>query len=261
MESISETHRLMIEFELTEALKFNPLALREREELLACAWLGYLEAKKRYDPRKGVKFLSFARQRVRGAIFDGLADISPLGRSALRAIKRHVHLKSTLYTEPQHSMVSMSSEAHRDVLSSSLEGSSDHSEEQVEEGKLSDLPLSFMERYQEVYQLALITWAESLSHENAHDPSLPFEEQEEMAREQELLSKAFKKLLPSHQELITAVYDLRRVGDNATLYAERNHLHRSTVSRRHAAAVEELRREIVLEREQSNVQDPTSKTD
>ena len=191
--------------------------------------------KKRFDPRRGKSFYHFARRRIRGAIFDGLADLSPLGRSALRAVKRHVQLQAEL------------TEQTANVEQSHLGLSSD---DQRNESKTPLLSATFLERYKELYQLALSTWAEELQPLTSPDPSLPYQDQAELAEERSLLSAAFDRLDDAHKELLTALYDLRRVGESASVYAERHQVHRSTVSRRHASAILALRREVTLSQEQ-----------
>lgn len=44
-------------------------------EFVQNATLGLIEAADRYDPARGVEFRTFARHRVRGAVFDGLRQI------------------------------------------------------------------------------------------------------------------------------------------------------------------------------------------
>lgn len=47
----------------------------EWAEFVQNATLGLIEATDRYDPARGVEFRTFARHRVRGAVFDGLRQI------------------------------------------------------------------------------------------------------------------------------------------------------------------------------------------
>jgi len=56
----------------------------ELDDLIAFATVGLLQAAARYDETKGATFASFAYQRVRGAIFDGLREIAPLPSAAYR---------------------------------------------------------------------------------------------------------------------------------------------------------------------------------
>ena len=44
----------------------------EAQELVQVGWLGLLEARRRFDPNRGIKFSTFATYRIRGAILDYL---------------------------------------------------------------------------------------------------------------------------------------------------------------------------------------------
>ena len=49
---------------------------------------GLIDAARRYDPRRGVAFTTYAKYRVRGAILDGLRQFDPASRLA-RPSSRH----------------------------------------------------------------------------------------------------------------------------------------------------------------------------
>ena len=100
---------------------------------------------------------------------------------------------------------------------------------------------SFLESYRTLYFQAIHFWVESLSSVLASDPAKPYENQINHNNDSQRLSIAFETLSVEQQQLLVAIYDLRRIGDNASKYAERMKLHRSTVSRRHAAAIKHLR--------------------
>lgn len=55
------------------------------EELISYGLMGLVEAAERFDPNKGFRFSSFAYQRVRGAILDGLGELGPMPRTRSRA--------------------------------------------------------------------------------------------------------------------------------------------------------------------------------
>ncbi|MFH1769288.1 MAG: sigma-70 family RNA polymerase sigma factor [Parcubacteria group bacterium] len=59
------------------------------EDLVGEGWVGYFEAKRRYDPERGVDFEAFAKQRVRGSMLDYLRSQDPLSRSG-RAVARKI---------------------------------------------------------------------------------------------------------------------------------------------------------------------------
>ena len=44
----------------------------DQEELLSAAYLGLVAAAERFDPNRGVKFKTFAEQRINGTIIDEL---------------------------------------------------------------------------------------------------------------------------------------------------------------------------------------------
>lgn len=59
----------------------------EVEDLVAFAYQGLLEARKRFDPTRGVQFKSFAYYRVRGALVDGIRAMAYLPRRAYARLK------------------------------------------------------------------------------------------------------------------------------------------------------------------------------
>ncbi len=220
---LSDSFRALVEQELHRAFKSSAIARVEREELSACAWLGFFEAKKCFDPRHGASFTAYARRRVRGAIYDGLAELSPFGRRAVRSIKRSISLEE---------------------LTEGEEASVQHQSTGVSTEPALTLPISFLKRYQQVYQLAVDYWTDHLSEKMSGDFLGSIERRELRSEEERLLSEAFDQLNDSQREVLIAVYDLRRLGDTSTRYAEQHGLHRSTVSRRHADALLCLRRVI-----------------
>lgn len=59
----------------------------ELEDLVAFAYQGLLEARRRFDPARGVQFKSFAYYRVRGALIDGVRSMAYLPRRAYARLK------------------------------------------------------------------------------------------------------------------------------------------------------------------------------
>ncbi|MBO6937286.1 MAG: sigma-70 family RNA polymerase sigma factor [Deltaproteobacteria bacterium] len=59
----------------------------EMDDLMAYGFAGLLEARRRYDPTRGVQFNSFAYYRIRGAIIDGVRDGGFLSRRAYKQLK------------------------------------------------------------------------------------------------------------------------------------------------------------------------------
>ncbi len=59
------------------------LALRgDLEDLIAFGFGGLLEAQRRFDPGRGVRFQTFAYYRIRGAMLDGVRQMADLPRRA-----------------------------------------------------------------------------------------------------------------------------------------------------------------------------------
>jgi RNA polymerase sigma factor for flagellar operon FliA len=59
----------------------------DAEDLIAYAFEGLLEARRRFDPARGVQFKSFAYYRVRGAVLDGVRSMAYLPRRAYARLK------------------------------------------------------------------------------------------------------------------------------------------------------------------------------
>ena len=58
-----------------------------KEDLVQAGVLGLLEALKRFDPARGVKFETYASLRIRGAMLDELRSLSWLPRSLFRQMR------------------------------------------------------------------------------------------------------------------------------------------------------------------------------
>ena len=76
-----------------------------------------------------------------------------------------------------------------------------------------------------------------------HPQSEP-EDSLEQKEKKNQLSQAFSELDSSDQELIVALYDLKRCGDDSKQYAQRHGLHRSSVYRRHQRVLHHLRQRV-----------------
>jgi RNA polymerase sigma factor for flagellar operon FliA len=76
----------------------------ELEELRSFGREGLLDAARRYDPARGVPFRGYANYRVRGAIFDGVRQLSRLPRRAYERINGLA--ASALTSEGAHEDVS-----------------------------------------------------------------------------------------------------------------------------------------------------------
>lgn len=56
------------------------------EDLIAYGTLGLIEATERYNPQRGVSFITFSHYRIKGAIFDGLKQMGLPARQASRQV-------------------------------------------------------------------------------------------------------------------------------------------------------------------------------
>ncbi|MBI5499057.1 MAG: sigma-70 family RNA polymerase sigma factor [Deltaproteobacteria bacterium] len=67
------------------------------DELLSYGTLGMMDARKRFDPARGIPFHVFAHYRIRGAIYDGLRELSWLSPNAYKRLRTRE--RSDLYME------------------------------------------------------------------------------------------------------------------------------------------------------------------
>ena len=58
------------------------------DDVTSSAYVGLIEASRRFRPASGVKFTSFARYRVRGAVLDSLRALDHLTRGQRTAVKQ-----------------------------------------------------------------------------------------------------------------------------------------------------------------------------
>lgn len=59
------------------------------DDLVADGMKGLIQARKRFDPTRGVQFNTFAYYRIRGAVLDGIRDMAYLSRRAHQKRKQH----------------------------------------------------------------------------------------------------------------------------------------------------------------------------
>ena len=100
----------------------------EYEDLVGFGQFGLLDAIKKYDPAKGVKFKTYAVTRIRGAIFDELRQLDWVPRS--------VRQKSR---EIEDAICELESKLGRSATDSEVASSLNMSEEEYHR-TLSDLP-------------------------------------------------------------------------------------------------------------------------
>jgi RNA polymerase sigma factor for flagellar operon FliA len=70
------------------------------DDLVAFGFGGLLEAERRYDPSRGVRFQTFAYYRVRGAMLDGVRKMADLPRRAHQRLKEEAERTPTAAPSP-----------------------------------------------------------------------------------------------------------------------------------------------------------------
>ncbi len=60
----------------------------DKEDMIGYGVLGLMEAIKRFQPEKGVKFSTFAAKRIHGAILDALRKDTPLSRTCWKKVRK-----------------------------------------------------------------------------------------------------------------------------------------------------------------------------
>jgi RNA polymerase sigma factor for flagellar operon FliA len=68
-------------------MAISPSGAFDVDDVLAAGTIGLLHAVDRYNPDQGVRFETYALQRIRGAIIDAIRSLSPMTRTALRRLR------------------------------------------------------------------------------------------------------------------------------------------------------------------------------
>jgi len=68
-------------------IAISPSGAFDVDDVLAAGAIGLLHAVDRYNPDQGVRFETYALQRIRGAIIDAIRALSPMSRTGLRRLK------------------------------------------------------------------------------------------------------------------------------------------------------------------------------
>jgi len=68
-------------------MAISPSGAMDADDVVAAGTIGLLHAVDRFDPEQGVRFETYALQRIRGAIIDAIRALSPISRTALRRIR------------------------------------------------------------------------------------------------------------------------------------------------------------------------------
>lgn len=70
------------------------------DDLMAFGYGGLLEARRRFDATRGVRFQTFAYHRVRGAILDGVRKMAYLPRRAHERVRQEAEVEPTAAPAP-----------------------------------------------------------------------------------------------------------------------------------------------------------------
>jgi RNA polymerase sigma factor FliA len=65
-------------------MAISPSGAMDADDVLAAGTIGLLHAMERFDADQGVRFETYALQRIRGAIIDAIRSLSPVSRTSLR---------------------------------------------------------------------------------------------------------------------------------------------------------------------------------
>jgi RNA polymerase sigma factor for flagellar operon FliA len=68
-------------------MAISPSGAMDADDVVAAGTIGLLHAVDRFNPDQGVRFETYALQRIRGAIIDAIRSLSPISRTALRRMR------------------------------------------------------------------------------------------------------------------------------------------------------------------------------
>lgn len=207
---IDQSLLALVRGEAHKIARLLPDGAVELDDLVGHGHLGLIEARRRYDPTRGVNFELFARHRIRGAIFDGLRQT--LGPLRLRTYRR---------LEAQ-------------IIAWRLAG------DPLPQGPAQDAAA-------EPTWNAIADLATALLAARAETRPPPPDPEADLAHRQSLarVHTALDHLDADDRAVLAAIYDLDETGDSGAALARRWNMHRSGVTRRHHAALGKLRRWLV----------------
>lgn len=191
------------------------------EELVSLGQVGLISAARQYEPGRGVAFATFAYYRIRGAIFDGLRQLTGLPPSVRRQVAR-------------------------------LGGENEVAETTAETSEASDDPEFLAKQFETaIGRLGAVFLLSSGSGED--EGALEPTDERSAADEAEdresaaLVRKALERLSDDQRELIRMLYFEQRSMTEVAQLLKKN---KSTISRRHAEAIDVLRGMLSLEQKQ-----------
>ena len=183
------------------------------EDLIQYGYIGLADARKRFDPGRGIKFLTFAHYRIRGAIFDGLRAMTHGQKSSVDAAVSHM-------------------EAMDDFVSHHVAPAGAAESAESLAGRLSAAIVS-------VGTLVLAARSGSVNEGSVE----PIDEQSASDcaadEEQRARLREARRLLPKRQaRVLEMIYEKHL---SFTEVARRLDVNKATISREHARAIEALR--------------------
>lgn len=185
------------------------------EDLVAYGTLGLIESAERYDPQRGVSFVTFAHYRIKGAIFDGLKEMGLRPRNGNRWANRF---------EQNASM----------ILQAAVDDETSESKPQTVEDEVTSIE-NLIDSLIPAYLLSL----ESDEAKNAPDRNaVSAQEEMENAELVRLIYGVVQELPEPERELLEAIY-YKHI--SMTDHAAAKGINKSWVSRLHTRAVQHIR--------------------
>jgi len=124
----------------------------EEDELVSFGMMGLLDALRKYDQRENVKFETYATQRIRGEIYDGLRRSDPLSRSlrkkekevknAYEILEQNLFRKPTI-TEVSHHLKISENDCKKIIMQVAFE-KQDSLFEPIEQGEETQLKIDIL---------------------------------------------------------------------------------------------------------------------
>ncbi len=209
--------------EMARAIAKNLPQHVEVEELESLGFLGLLDAVDKFEPERGVPFEAYGRQRIKGAILDGLRKEDWLSSTARRKTKRIAEVYDFLERELMRPATDEEVALELDI-------------------SVTEFRKTIQEINKELVPLEAPITTDSEGHTQTFIDIIPSKEDIGSALEKkhikELLVEAIEKL-PEKERLVVALYYYE--GLNLTEIGEVLDLSTSRISQLHAKAILRLR--------------------
>lgn len=200
----------------------------DQEDLISSGIFGLLDAIKKYDPARGIKFETYATPRIRGAVLDAVRKANWAPRSTYEQLKKY---NQTLQRLEQRYGREVSDQEVADEMAVSLE----------EINRIlmdaNSLSVESLENFLLTSEESQLTLGDTVVDENSADPEKEYEEIEL----KEALASAIKRLNEKDRLLLNLYYyeglTLKEIGQVLEVSESR-------VSQLHARALTRLRGEL-----------------